>query len=953
MKKLFFCVSLALTGLMTGCIDKNEPVDADSKPDWLGGSIYQELKNPDQSRLTGTFNTYLRLVDDLKLTETLNRTGSKTVFPANDEAFQRFFQSNEWGVKSYEELTNAQKKLLLYNSMLDNALLLNMLSNMSNTSDNSNPTTMKGMAMKHQTNASVIDTVQYLLKGSDMPQNNKYWDKYRDKGIYLVSDASRPMMVHFTREHMLQNGIQTSGDQSDFAILTGTPYSDGVAYIFGDRIIHSDITCMNGYVHQMEDVIVPPGNIGQVLRKAGDTKYFSRILDYFAVPFYSSAVTNDYNAWALQNGGSVIDSIYQIRYLSNQSGHNITNDPDGNLVSGSSVLGFDPGWNQYSPLQSTAQVDYSINDVAAMFVPVDDAIERFFIDGDGAYLIDIYGDRPNTKENLLENLDSLQSRRPDILTNFIKNLMKPSFINTVPSRFAGIQNDAQMNMGMKLDLVQKKADGKYDIVMANNGVIYKLNTMIAPDRYQSVMGPSSTYLDMQVMNWAVTDPEAQSSSNKLNVGFSYYLLAMTANFGFFVPDDEAFENFYVDPTSLGHRQPEALKFYYDASTRTTLHCDRYNYDPETGEVGDRLGEVAISRVKSLLIDILNYHTVVLGENEVIGEGGKRFYKTKHGGEICVESGTQGTKVYGGQQIDNNFTPATIEDVYKQKNGRAYRIDRVLQPPVNSVSKTLKSDSRFSEFYNVCAGFSAKDLLAWAGISDSVNSFGIAPQDAYIIFSSDRGSGKNVVTNSCLDENVKMFNTYNYTLYAPNNNAMEIAYQAGLPRWSEIEAIYAKYTEGEYSASEVEAAKAEAYAKIRSLRDFARYHFQSLSMYADKGSFSTQICQSLSRDNLGIAIDLKVTGSDDRLTVQDVAGVNHVIDATDGSKLVNKMARDYWFNTSRNNATEIYTSSFCAVHEIAEPFYVYESKRFNDAWSSREAKALMLKEYKQLKKQNKL
>jgi hypothetical protein len=273
--------------------------------------------------------------------------------------------------------------------------------------------------------------------------------------------------------------------------------------------------------------------------------------------------------------------------------------------------------------------------------------------------------------------------------------------------------------------------------------------------------------------------------------------------------------------------------------------------------------------------------------------------------------------------------------------------------VNSVSKTLKSDSRFSEFYNVCAGFSAKDLLAWAGISDSVNSFGIAPQDAYIIFSSDRGSGKNVVTNSCLDENVKMFNTYNYTLYAPNNNAMEIAYQAGLPRWSEIEAIYAKYTEGEYSASEVEAAKAEAYAKIRSLRDFARYHFQSLSMYADKGSFSTQICQSLSRDNLGIAIDLKVTGSDDRLTVQDVAGVNHVIDATDGSKLVNKMARDYWFNTSRNNATEIYTSSFCAVHEIAEPFYVYESKKFNDAWSSREAKALMLKEYKQLKKQNKL
>ena len=953
MKKLFFCVSLALAGLMTGCVEKNEPVDADTKPDWLGGSIYQELKNPDQQRLTGTFSTYLRLVDDLGLTETLNRTGSKTVFPANDEAFQRFFQSNEWGVRSYEQLSDAQKKLLLYNSMLDNALLINMLSNMSNTSQGQ-ATTEKGMAMKHQTNASIIDTVQYVVSSADMPQNNKYWDKYRGKGIHLVSDATRPMMVHFTREHMLQNGITTTGDDSDFALLTGTPYTEGTAYIFGDRVIHSDVTCLNGYVHQMEDVVVPPGNMGQVLRRTSDTKYFSRILDYFAVPYYSSAVTNDYQAWARQNNKEIVDSIYQVRYFSNQSGHVITTDPEGNLVSNSSVLSFDPGWNQYSPVQSANGLDLAISDIGAMFVPVDQAIEEFFLQGgDGAYLIDIYGDKPNTQPNLMENLDSLHSKRPDILTNFVKNLMKASFANTVPSKFSGIQNDAQENMGMKVSLLQQKQDGKYDILFANNGVIYKLNTMIAPDRYQSVMAPSSTYLDMQVMNWAVTDPDG-TASNKLNVGFSYYLLAMSANFGFFVPDDEAFDNFYIDPTSLGHQQPEALKFYYDGTTRTTLHCDRYAYNPETGEIGARLGEVAISRVKSLLVDILNYHTVVLDEGEVIGQGGQHYYKTKHGGEIYVENGTEGTKVYGGQQIDNGFAPATIEQIYNEKNGRAYRIDRVLQPAVNSVSKTLQSDSRFSEFYNVCAGFSAKDLLAWAGIKDSVNEFGITQQDAFIIFSSDRGSGTSKVTNSCLDENVKMFNTYNYTLYAPDNAAMEKAYAAGLPRWSEIEALYTDFMESESpDPVEVEAAQAEAYAKICALRDFARYHFQSVSYYADSKPFNEQICQSLSRDALGIAIDLKVSGGDGRLVIRDNAGVSHVVDANDASKISNKMCRDYWFNSSRTSATEIYTSSFCAVHEITEPFYVYSSKRFDDAWSSRAAKARSLKHYRTLKKQNKL
>ena len=64
MKKFFISISLICAGLMTSCIDKDEPVDSDRKPASLGGSIYEELKNPNQDHLTGTFNTYLRLVDD-------------------------------------------------------------------------------------------------------------------------------------------------------------------------------------------------------------------------------------------------------------------------------------------------------------------------------------------------------------------------------------------------------------------------------------------------------------------------------------------------------------------------------------------------------------------------------------------------------------------------------------------------------------------------------------------------------------------------------------------------------------------------------------------------------------------------------------------------------------------------------------------------------------------------
>lgn len=919
MKKINFCITLALAGLMTACVDKNEAVDADSRPSWLGGSIYQELKNPEY--LTGTFNTYLKLVDDLGYAEVLNRTGSKTVFPANDEAFDRFFEHNDWGVRNYAGLTDAQKKMLLYSSMLDNALLIDMLSNVSNTSS-AEGTVTKGMAVKHQTQLSATDSIQHITLEGLMPQNNAYWDKFREDGqMFLVSDASRPMMVHFTREHMLNNGITTDGAESDFAILTGTPYEEGMAYIFNDRIIQSDITCQNGYIHQMQDVIVPPGNMAEALRNDSETNYFSRILDYFCAPFENPTVTSQYNALQLEKGLPTVDMIYERRYLNNQTAHAQRLDPDGNIISSAYLLDFDPGWNQYSQLQASGGVDYTIADIAAMFVPTDEAVINFFTEGgDGAYLIDLYGQYTGSENNvahLAENLDSLHSKKPDILTSFLKNLMKPSFIATVPSKFETIQNDANEYMGITTDLLARKSDGKYDINIANNGVIYKMKELIAPDKYQSVMAPSSVYPDMSVMNWAVEDNEA------LGISHHYYLMAMKSNFAFFIPDDEAFSQYYVDPIYLGHREPRALKFSYNPAT-SSVQAVAYAYNPTTNQVGEVLnngGLVPLTQWKSLFVDILNYHTVVLGDGETLGTN--NYYKTKHGGEIRVTGAGVGSQVMSGQQIDNGVAPSVIENVYNEKNGQAFRIDHVIQAPRNSVSKTLQSHAAFSEFYSLCAGFTAsRELMAWAGISDSANVFGTTEQDAYIIFTSDRGSGDSKVSNSCLDENVKMFNTFNYTLYAPNNQAMEKAYAAGLPRWADIQALYEQYSGyiDEYGNPTTEAAaNAMARAKhdIGLLRDFARYHFQNTSVYADNVVESNRY-NSLSTDDLGLAIEIRVSGGGGRLQVHDESGATVTVDANDASKQVNLMARDYWFDRARGEASSIYTSSFCVVHEIDTP-----------------------------------
>ena len=959
MKKILLCLSLFGVGLLSSCVDKNELVDADHKPSWLGASIYESLRNPNPDQLDGTFTTYLRLIDDLGYKETLSRTGSKTVFPANDEAFSRFFQNNSWGVTSYEQLTTAQKKYLLNNSMLDNALLIDMLSNVSNGGSVSN-----GMALKHQTNTSVIDSITHLFGPSQMPRNNAYWIPYYDSGIDLVEDNTRPMLVHFTNAQMVNNAISTSGSGSDFEIITGSPYTEGAAYVYNDPVIHADITCQNGYIHQLQNVLVAPGNLGQVLRKTPEASYFSHVLDYFAVPYFDLTTTNQYNDWAIANKQPMKDSIFQVRYLSAYShqdningisSSSVTVDPQGHSIGGGRYLPWDPGWNQYYPSHANASgIDYSIADMGAMFVPENSAWEKYFLPGgDGAYLIDIYGDESNTKEHLVDNLDAMYNKNPEILTSFISNLMKTSFVSTVPSKFTSIINDASENMGMNMGKLRQNADGKYDIKIANNGVAYILNDMIVPDQYRAVLAPASSYPDMKIMNWLVSVSDAKASNRMLGVDFNKYLLSMSANYAFFIPEDKAFDFYYIDPASLGKQHPEALHIYYKEYNDATqpgqkpvkrtvpLVIDIHEYNPTTGAISSspRQTDVSLTSKKTQLIDILNYHTVILNSGEVI-DGSKHYYKTKHGGEIYVSGGHAGAKVGTDTQLRSGSGAAMseVKVVYPEANGRAYRIDHVIQSPQKSVSRILQENARFSEFYEACAGFAATDLLTKAGISDKENEFKTTEQQQYLIFTNSiKSATGSTITGACVDENVKMFNTYNYTLYAPDNEAMEKAYKNGLPRWSDIQKELAGYESVEDVPEDV---KRDARAKIEALHEFCRYHFQSGSVYAD-GDVSGQRRQSLLTNANGVADEYKeVSVNNGVLTIIDGAGQTHRINPKSAGILANQMARDIWLGNGeatiapakREAAQGIYTSSFCAVHELTSPLYLYNNKSGQPSWS---------------------
>lgn len=896
------CLAAALVGFQA-CTDSYDLDEEGNTPSWLGQSIYAELQNPSSSKLKGTFSNYLRLVDDLGYAETLSKTGSKTVFAANDSAFARFFASNSWGVKRYEDLSDAQKKMLLYASMLDNALLVEMLSNVEG-----NDGVSRGMALKHQTSANVTDTITHLYGPADMPVNNSYWASHFANGIDVVMDNTRPMMVHFTNEQMVNNNITTGGSESDFEIITGQPYQEGLAFVFKNGIMAggNDVTCLNGYINQMQDVVVPPGNLAELLRSSDDTKYFVRMLDRFCAPFYDATTTNNYNDLAQLNGWEKKDSIFAWRYFSNRSqGTNeLTVDPNGTTISTDEVLTFDPGWNQYYSNYGT-----SLADIGAMFVPTDEAMVKYFVGdanttGGGADIIKQYTSLENTEANLASNLDSLPK---NVVVKFVNNLMNTSFVSTVPSKFGTIMDEASDPLGLEISDLHKTADGTYDVRIANNGVAYILDRVIPPISYNIVSTPALIEPNFSVINWAIQD------KNTLNLTFYAYLQASTANYALFLPTNDAFDKFYVDPGSLissvsGTSRARALHFYVtERNNRKTMNCSAWNYNPETGEVGDSISELTLTNVTTQLADILNYHTVVLEQGETFGTN--HYYKTKHGGTVYVDNAAKGGHAMSGSQIDNGLVKPTITDVrdYSKTNGMTYIIDRIIQAPQNSVYATLKnaSDNRFSEFMNLCEESSSDDvaeMIEWAwGSSASTNA-----KNRLTVFSSKDGS------NVTLDYFVTFFNTYNYTVYAPNNEAMAEAYGKGLPTWDEVKAVKAQY-EGTNSEN---TGKEQVQSMINEINRFIRYHMQDNSIYADnvieEGEYQTSCTYGANNTYQ----KLKVTGGGGKLTVTDNYGNSQTIDAN-GTLMVNKMARDYKFGGTTSNRT-IETSSFAAVHEISHP-----------------------------------
>jgi len=314
-------LSLVLT---TGC----QTYDLeDEVPEWLGSSIYDNLKND------GEYTNMVKLIEDLGYKDVLAKTGSKTLFVANDEAFKRFYSHNNWGVRSYNDLSLSQKKLLLYGAMINNSYQLNTLSS------SEGPT--EGDCMRRLTALSMYDSVP-IIQPSEMPAT-KYWQRFKNANLSIVcmKDMSVTPMIHFIETQLVNNKI--TNEDYDFLMNYTTRREPGDASINGLPVIGKNLKASNGFIHELAEVMTPLSNMAEIIRTKPITTQYSQLLERFCAPYYSLTATRDYN----RIYGTTVDSVYQKRYFSqrSQNGATLASDPDGKAVN--ATLKFDPGWNAY------------------------------------------------------------------------------------------------------------------------------------------------------------------------------------------------------------------------------------------------------------------------------------------------------------------------------------------------------------------------------------------------------------------------------------------------------------------------------------------------------------------------------------------------------------------------------------------------------------------------------
>lgn len=856
-RKVFWIALLVGGFVLSSC----QKYDLDEKaPEGWGNSIYSWLDEQ------GNFTNTVRMINDLSYQEVLGKTGSKTLFVADDAAYERFFNNNSWGVKRYENLSLAQKKMLLFGNMIDNSIQLNSLSTIQGKP------LKEGQAMRRFSALSEYDTIP-VLKTQDMP-DNKYWKRHRESGRDMVcmEDGSAVPMLLFLEAQLSNNRI--TNDDYNFLFNHMTDRQAGDASVNGINVVEDNIRCANGFIHRTGEVVTPLPNMAELIAKKPQVSLFNSLLERFCAPYPDGkdlAKTERYNYLY----GTNVDTVYTKHFFNEKRGVEIDETPDGGSVP--AQLMFDPEWNSY---YSTSNKDQSEGnaaeqrDMAVIMVPTDAAMREYW---------------KGTGKPLSENYASWNDVPDDVIIKLLNVNMLPSFTSSVPSKFSAILNDANDPMGVDVADIDS-------VWMTCNGAVYLTNKVYSPTAYVSVSFPALINRNMKIIDWAITQCK-----------YNVYLNALGSDYSFFIPTNDALIE-YIDPCSYGKQNLQLLSFRWDETKKADerVYAVLYNYDKETGE-RDSVGIVNnYYRITKCLQDILDTH-IVIGR---VWDGKNTYFRTKNGTGIRVTNPADESNmtVEGSFQM-NEGQPLRVTRVYDQRkevaggNGKSYVLEGqpIMGTRLTVYDQLAAHPKYFGKFL---------ELLEGSGLLETIHNL---------------GTGNESDNKACGGVNMSVFNTYHYTIYVPSNDAIEQLQKEGkLSSWEQVDE---DHQAGDDDKALSDSLNIVNFLKYH-IQDNALYigaqnesgDFET-SLINKKTRRFFMVKSQLKDDEIIVldAVDQKNMRDGEPTTMHTVKKMSYIGDDGLQKDLYNIQAREYLYNNrDATTATELYTTSSAVIHLIDKP-----------------------------------
>lgn len=906
-----------------------------------GSTLYDNLQ------ALGNYTTYLRLIDSFggiqrafknEVTDDERKYNGSidtlTVFAPNDEAFARFFAHNAWtdeqgnAISSYEQLSDSQKRALIYVSYIPGFVTANSL----HVSES-----FRGYHRLYSYDRQ-FNLVPYKhTGGTDIntfsPDNNSYIDYAKELNQHIVDGVwigygtignntdgafaySGGTMI-WNDDYWQYNGLS----HDDLAFIgAAAPEGSGHITIGNAHITQPNQRCKNGYLHLVDEVVVPQPNLMYTLTQA-------RFGDKYSL------------------ASSLIQRFNYLKYDSDYTGYSaLINDGDSAMTVRNSLL------------------DRVAIKTPAIILPTDEALKAFILATDNPL-----GQCGINQDNYYTMLMSLPR---EVLEPFVKEWFRTSFIDVLPSRYSNMRsaNGHQLLAGVTSPEAYKLA--VQQVIPAVDGIIVVVDAVPNAEDLRNEL--TFVKLAGQVAGAALTANDRYDGKRSTSPFSTDYQREMhNKSFTMFVPTDEGLKQYaLVDPISMASNNRVSWRYWSltldsissNGTRQIAVAARAYRYDYKevrntetdrplsamySSNANDDCANGNFGPVKrQLLTDMLDQHIVLQDVNSLLNTQ-RHWYLSRSGMPIYMKEHTNtNIVVNGGMQIDLNEKDVadkhdcTLQLVGQNDTGTSVFIDRPMQPTTQNVYQRIQSNDAFSMFFD-CANalndaYDLKNQLFDIETSEALNR-------KYTIFADRSGSyARYGNANTML---VNFFHNFNYTIFVPTNEGMQKAVEAGLPTIESIEQFVEESLDDNGQLPDDK--REQAQARYLTLLNFLKYHF------CDKSYFLEPDLESGDTEQTTTAC---IDASNQQALTADIQSGNGMLMVRDASNyykavkpdLANIIARDAEFNAEPTRAKYILSASNVVLHGIDNADYLLFDNTLNGdftrAWRTPSAARKFVKKY---------